>query len=34
VLENPHNVDFTTYPSPLVTEVPPDVPSAEAIGGV
>jgi lauroyl/myristoyl acyltransferase len=34
VLANPHNVDFTTYPSPLVTEVPPDVPSAEAIGGV
>lgn len=28
VLANPEIVDFAAYPSPLVTEVPPDVPSA------
>lgn len=34
VLVNPEIVDFQGYPSPLVTEVPPDVPSAEAVGDV
>jgi lauroyl/myristoyl acyltransferase len=34
VLANPEIVDFAWYPSPLVTEVPPDVPSAEAVTDV
>jgi lauroyl/myristoyl acyltransferase len=34
VLANPEIVDFAWYPSPLVTEVPPDVPSAEAVRDV
>jgi lauroyl/myristoyl acyltransferase len=32
VLANPEIVDFAMYPSALVTEVPPKVPSAEAVG--
>ncbi|HWH94447.1 MAG TPA: lysophospholipid acyltransferase family protein [Baekduia sp.] len=31
VLAHPEIVDFTWYPSPLVTEVPPDAPPAEAM---
>lgn len=34
VLATPEIVDFAGYPSPLVTEVPPDVPSADAVGDV
>lgn len=31
ILEKPEIVDYAWYPSPLVTEVPPEVPSAEAV---